>query len=651
MQCEHRQRLSSSPLLSMLCLRSILMILLFGTSRVGALAFRRSSAGVIHNGRLQQQQQQQQLALHVPRRSASVLRWQQSSLSSTAAAAVVNNEAEDTRKRQKGPVPVTLLSGFLGTGKTCALQHLLENKENLKIGVVVNDVASINIDAKLIASGQSPMNTNGGSSSADDDSSMMVMELQNGCACCSLQDELFVSVEKLVRGRNLDAVVVELSGVADPAAIRNHWQSMAPDVMRETAAITRIVTLVDACTFGTDYMTWDVANERFGWVPEGDDCTGNRKVAELLAEQVESANLVLVNKVDVADPEQVQVATAVVRALNSNAQLAQVQYGRISPQLILGTNKNVNTTAEKYEQQDKNCEDPACSDQSHAHSHSHEHKHDAQQDDCANPQCTDESHSHSHAHHDHNDENGETSASCNDPACIDESHTHSHDHHQHRTTSTDALGIMNFVYTADRPFHAVRLMEVLNQWPVPMKNTLDLGALQQNNGANSDSAYEVGGRPILREDSPFVGVLRSKGFCWFAPHKWAGANQDAWRHDTAMYWSHAGRQFGISSAGKWWATLPDSTMKKYFVDNVEEYERIKREDFKTEEFGDRRQELVFIGIQLNQDEITATLNSCLCTEREMANYRQKYRNLMDTTLTTAPSQGLFGVGSVDHTDL
>jgi G3E family GTPase len=526
----------------------------------------------------------------------------------------------------KKPVPMTLLSGFLGTGKTCALQHLLENKEKLKIGVIVNDVASINIDAKLIA----------GQSNGD------MIELQNGCACCSLQDELFFSVEKLIKGRDLDAVVVELSGVADPAAIQSNWKA-APDVIREMADIYRVVTLVDACTFGTDYMTWDMAGQRQGWVMEGDDCTGNRKVSELLAEQVEAANLILVNKVDVASTEQVKVATAVARALNSKAELAQVQYGRISPQLILGTPK-----VEQLEVP-QDCDDPAYTDTSHSHSHDHEHA----AVDCNAPECTDTSHSHSHEHepacndpdctdesHDHS--NHLTESTCDDPTCTDESHSHSHSH-DHRT-STDALGIVNFVYTADRPFNAVRLMEVLNQWPVPIKETLDLGVLQEV------TEYEVGGR-LLRDDSPFTGVLRSKGFCWFAPHKWSGANHDAWRHDTAMYWSHAGRQFGISSAGKWWATLPDSKMKKYFTENMDEYERIKREDFKTEEFGDRRQEIVFIGTKLNEDEITATLNSCLCNEREMGNYRQKLRNFMDAAFTTAPSQGLFGVGSVDHADL
>jgi hypothetical protein len=100
-------------------------------------------------------------------------------------------------------VPIVLLSGFLGAGKTCTLQHLLENTDGVKIGIIVNDVASVNIDAKLVSSSM-----NG------------VVELQNGCACCSLADELLTSVDLLLGNHELDAVVVELSGVADPVAIQ-----------------------------------------------------------------------------------------------------------------------------------------------------------------------------------------------------------------------------------------------------------------------------------------------------------------------------------------------------------------------------------------------------------------------------------------------
>ena len=108
-----------------------------------------------------------------------------------------------------------------------------------------------------------------------------------------------------------------------------------------------------------------------------------------------------------------------------------------------------------------------------------------------------------------------------------------------------------------------------------------------------------------------------------APTKWAGANDDVWRHNTAMYWSHAGKHFGISTAGRWWGTLTKEQMKSYFTKNEKEYERIINEDFISEEFGDRRQELVFIGANIDEDQITKTLDKCLCTDEEMDIYRQE----------------------------
>ena len=536
-----------------------------------------------------------------------------------------SSSSSTTTKKSK-PVPIILLSGFLGTGKTTALKYLLENTQNTKIGVIVNDVASVNIDAKLVNSASASSNIEG------------LVELQNGCACCSLADELFFSVDKMMTDRQLDAIVVELSGVADPTVICNNWL-MAPDYIQDAAVVSHVVTVLDAASFGTDFMTWDEARERAGWYVAAEGYSGGeRKVSQLLAEQVEAADLILLNKIDLADnEEQIQVAQAVAQALNDKAVVKRVEYGKIEPDMVLGLHKNDPETSHKEEV----CEDPYCTDASHNHSHSHathdeEHSHSHNEhasEPCSDPDCTDASHSHSHEHN----------TDCNDPDCTDTSHSHSHSH----ATSTDQLGIVNFVYKASRPFDPVRIMEFLNRWPVPVKDTLDLGLLRE---AQSDG-YEVGGsRVATAENSPFVGVLRSKGYCWFAPNKWSGANEDAWRHDTAMFWSHAGKSFSIHSVGKWWATLDKDSMKRYFDTNMQEYERIQREDFVTKEFGDRRNELVFIGTNLDEDKIRETLDSCLYTEEEMDKYRQQLDNYRSTIMTTSMNSGLFDVGSMEHTD-
>jgi G3E family GTPase len=514
--------------------------------------------------------------------------------------------AAKTKQEETKLIPMTLIGGFLGSGKTTTLKHLLENTEGVRIGVIVNDVASVNIDAKLVAA------TNQG-----------IVQLQNGCACCSLADELLTSVETLLeKTEGLDALVVELSGVSDPVAIKANWQTakLQGHPVTQKTDITKVVTVVDACTFGTDWMTWDLAGERDGWVEEGDEHGGNRKVPELLAEQVEAADLLIINKIDLAGPDQVKIASSVARGLNAKAPLHEVQFGKVSPFTVLEKPIREEEEGAHSHDHDHDCHQPDCTDASHSHAHD-DH-------DCHEPDCTDETHSHSHNHEEED---------CADPDCTDVSHSHSHSH----STSLDKLGIVNFVYKAAKPFQPDRLMALLNEWPVPIKDYLDLDLLQDAQA----EGYSIQGRK--EAGSPFVGVLRSKGFCWFAPTKFQGSRNDVWRHDTAMLWSHAGRHFGISSAGKWWGTVSRDQMKKYFTDEAE-YERILREDFITEEWGDRRQELVFIGTNLDEDAITKALNDCLCTDKEMERYRQKLRNYMDTTLAAKAS--LFDIVGNDHID-
>eukprot|EP00548_Thalassiothrix_antarctica_P010691 CAMPEP_0194159078 /NCGR_PEP_ID=MMETSP0152-20130528/77626_1 /TAXON_ID=1049557 /ORGANISM="Thalassiothrix antarctica, Strain L6-D1" /LENGTH=300 /DNA_ID=CAMNT_0038868597 /DNA_START=232 /DNA_END=1135 /DNA_ORIENTATION=- len=270
---------------------------------------------------------------------------------------------------------MTLLSGFLGSGKTTTLKHLLENNEGLKVGVIVNDVASVNIDAKLVA--------NSNSSSVD-----TMIELDNGCACCSLADELLTTVETLLTRKNnkndkfdalvvelsgvaddngyysnedddltnkdssitysddglkisvdkFDALVVELSGVADPVAIKSNWQMATQQghAVTKLTQVDRVVTLVDACTFGSDWMTSDLAENRIKWTEEEDRCAGQRKVTELLAEQVEAADVIVLNKIDMATKDELSIASTVASGLNEKAYVQSVEFGKITSNLILG---------------------------------------------------------------------------------------------------------------------------------------------------------------------------------------------------------------------------------------------------------------------------------------------------------------------------
>jgi G3E family GTPase len=551
----------------------------------------------------------------------------------------------DNTKISVSPVPMTLLAGFLGSGKTTTLQNLLTNNDGLKIGIIVNDVASVNIDSKLLSNPSIY--------------SEETIELQNGCACCSLSDELLTSVERLMANgtRKLDAIVVELSGVADPVNVKNNWMQAAylDHPATKLAKMEKVVTLVDSSTFGTDWMTWDTAGDRDGWVDPA-DCEANKNVPELLAEQVEAADVLIINKIDLAGEEQVAVAKGLVRVMNDKAGLFETKFGEVSVKQILKRQdhqkdervENHAGTHEHAHEHDSNiCNDPQlCTDESHVHSHRHDHEKEA----CNDSSCNHDSHSHSHAHYKEDCDNAE----CTDPS---HNHSHVHEHDGSRTTTTTTttttanLGISNFVYKADKPFNPSKLLRLLNKWPVPVKEKLDIGEFMET----TEIANEV---EANEERSPFIGVLRSKGFCWVAPTKWIGVNGDAWRHDTAMYWSHAGKHFGISTAGKWWGAITKEQMKAYFSNNTREYERILREDFVSNEFGDRRQEIVFIGANINEDEITKALDECLCTSEEMGTYRQQLRNFEETMFSKAstplsPDGGgpsLFNQGGLDHLD-
>ena len=429
---------------------------------------------------------------------------------------------DDKNNKKNDLVPILLFSGFLGSGKTSALQHLLENTDGVQIGVIVNDMASVNIDAKLVSSTSAAAAAATASATGSD-----IVELQNGCACCSLADELLTTVESLLDSRKnkngtFDAVVVELSGVADPIAIKSNWNAakLQGHPVTNKADIEQIITLVDATTFGTDWMTWDVAGERDGWVDPADDCNAGRKIPELLAEQIEAANMILINKIDLAPPEQVKTAAALAKTINDKAVMKEVAFGRVAPQDVLkSSSRTTTTTTTKHESDVVDCHDQDCTDKSHSHSHDHDHD---------------------------NIESSSPVVDCADPDCTNPTHSHSHSHAHDAKTDVDNLGITNFVYRASRPFDSKKLLPLLSTWPVPEIGTLDLDVLKE---AAQQDGYSLNGNPE-KVSSPFVGVLRSKGFCWLAPTKWTGPSSDAWRHDTAMYWSHAGTHFGITTAGK-----------------------------------------------------------------------------------------------------
>lgn len=611
----------------------------------------------------------------------------QTSVFQTAKISTSESTQDSTVSDPKKKIPIHLLAGFLGSGKTTTLKHVLENKEDVKVGVIVNDVASVNIDAKLI----SRRETQQQQQETDDDSSDatlveggegVVVELQNGCACCSLAGELFDSIETLLKPRSengattdYDAILVELSGVADPVAIQNNWKNAeiqeSNTFVTESSQLGKVVTLVDATTFGSDYMTFDILKDRDGWfennVSDGEQIHPhalNRQVVELLTEQVEAADLIVVNKEDLAGDEKTEITKTMAQYMNEDARVIVTSHGKIQAKELLGLADSPILDREgKHDESDidssrshnhdhihneepsdshSHSHDPKCTDPSHDHSHSHDdakcedvecidpshdHSHSHDHALCDDPKCTDPSHDHSHSH-DH--------GACNDPDCTDPSHDHSHSHdHGQSMTSTGNLGISNFVYKATRPFQPQRLQKLLFDWPIPIKEELDFDLLNDaaktGYGIDEEEQTKEEEEPSTATISPFVGVLRSKGFCWIAPTAWDGLLADPWRHDTAMYWSHAGKHFGLQPGGSFWDSLPRSTLEEFFASSPEMITKILEEDFVTEEFGDRRQELVFIGVGLRQQDIERALDDCLLTDAEMEDYRAELALVIDSS--------------------
>jgi G3E family GTPase len=392
-------------------------------------------------------------------------------------------------------------------------------------------------------------------------------------------------------------------------------------------------------------MTFDILKDRKEWYANNNNNNDekqkqlphsvNRQVVELLAEQIEAASIVIVNKQDLATTKEVQITMELTKSLNKDANIIATSNGKIpfirnillSPSsqdeetISLNDNDddddstssspsshshshhdhNDTTTSDDDDDDDHedDDEDADCTDSSHSHSHD-DHGTTA----CDDADCTDPSHSHSHVHDDHvtatcddtdctdlshshsHEQDHSSATTCNESDCTDPSHSHSHDDyepiscddadcadpshshshtHDHSTsmTSTTNLGISNFVYKASKPFNANRLMKLIWSWPIPIKDELDFITLFSSNNKPSSSSsssskedkedtslakigYGVDNDNDADDpNSPFIGVLRSKGFCWIAPTAWEGLLADGWRHDKAMYWSHAGKHMGI----------------------------------------------------------------------------------------------------------
>lgn len=387
-------------------------------------------------------------------------------------------------------LPVTVLSGFLGAGKTTVLSNILSNRQNKKVAVIVNDMSEINIDSAII---QNEVSLNR--------SEEKLVEMSNGCICCTLREDLLEEVTKLAKEKRFDYLVIESTGISEPLPVAETFTFADENgvSLSDVADLDTMVTVVDAVNFLKDYDEAKSLKDKGESLGEDDE----RSVADLLVDQIEFADVILISKTDLVANSEIERLKAIIKTLNTDAKIIPISNGDVDLNEVLNTGK---FDFEKAQQA---------------------------------------------------------------PGWLKEMRGE-------HVPETEEYGISSFSYEARRPFNPEKFYNFLH-------NTQQYGKL-----------------------------IRSKGYFWLAT-----------RPQYAGQWSQAGGIARYGFAGLFWKAVP----KKDWPTDEEYLENIKKTW--VEPFGDMRQELVFIGQELQKEKIIAALDDCLLKKEEVLKGRSYWDTLED----------------------
>lgn len=224
------------------------------------------------------------------------------------------------------PVPVTVLSGFLGAGKTTVLNHILANRQGLKVAVIVNDMSEVNIDAELVEKNEVSL----------DRTDEKLVSMSNGCICCTLREDLLTEVSRLAREGKFDAILIESSGISEPLPVAETFtfEDESTHALMEVARLDTMVTVVDAKNFLSNFAVHTTLSDNHIGVSEED----HRTIVHLLTDQIEFADVILLSKVDLISPDEVEKIKDIVHKFNPGAKVYEVKNGQVDLKHVLNTN-------------------------------------------------------------------------------------------------------------------------------------------------------------------------------------------------------------------------------------------------------------------------------------------------------------------------